>query len=295
MPPSTSSSSSSSQDYIEEVPKIHPYGIDLEYPTQLEKFYDLRYRGIFTSKFHDSTQTYFINQTPSIHDYETTNSWLKLLRLAVPTYTPITLEFLSSLFIINENPANVDDPFILFRLDNQHRVLSLEELANAYNIPVLTQTLDVGPFNANEFWKELTRQQFYDPTMTNALAIYHPTWRYLHQLIVNTVLARHTNTHRVLYEDLYLLWSIAKNKNYPILQKMMQHFHHVVNSEQDPIAFGGLITPIAAYLGINPTGRTNGVHVLTMNDLKQNGLVDQTDNGEWLFMYDNGMALPLNR
>ncbi|CAJ2633219.1 unnamed protein product [Trifolium pratense] len=165
-------------------------------------------------------------------------------------YFPLTIEFLSSLILINPDSSN---GIARFRLQNKEYELTYDQIANLLRIPYGDGVMYSIPENeqweenARLFWHSITGRRLESFEGNAASSIHNPAVRYFRQLLGYTIFGR-MNSNKVNAKELFFLYAIFNNIKINSVSFMLSHMRSFVAKKGD-IMFGGLITTLAKLLG----------------------------------------------
>ncbi|KAJ9544667.1 hypothetical protein OSB04_024374 [Centaurea solstitialis] len=219
-----------------------------------DRFLKLRERHIVSTKFCNSDALHALGISESVTELFKKLEWENLLNLEAATYTPLTLEFLSTLSV-----DRLDG--IHFRMFNVERYLTDEQLLDIFGFrrPSISRrhgtfcpTDRIAPyFHATSFWRALTgSNEEFDSRHARACLIRHPVMRLAQRILSSTLFAR-TDTGIVPKYELYVLWAMTDpvgihDQYYPNgLKCILDKFSRTQESSSGEICIGGLITLIA--------------------------------------------------
>uniref|UniRef100_A0A803L4U2 Arabidopsis retrotransposon Orf1 C-terminal domain-containing protein n=1 Tax=Chenopodium quinoa TaxID=63459 RepID=A0A803L4U2_CHEQI len=216
-----------------------------------ENYEKLFKRGVVATRYCDLDALKALHIEDNVRWFFSNVGWGDFLTKKYPTYKRIALEFLSSLKAIVE-PGYHD--VITFRLYNVEHTWTLAKLNEVLNLPT------GGPRLASKFWKDdglwgmLTGKNKYDSSASPSALVRHPALRYVLRVLANTIFGREDNN------KLYA-------KPIDVGAFLIRQMKSIANKQttKGAIVVGGLITPIALYLGHK-------------ENLVQDGLIEGSDS-----------------
>ncbi|KAL6506209.1 hypothetical protein OROGR_024390 [Orobanche gracilis] len=174
------------------------------------------------------------------------------------TYRSLTLEFFSTL-VIRHDPISHEPSALIFRLNNQDRRLTIQELENVYYLKTGGE-YHVNQFKCENYWRSMVEypgsgRQYYVPKAAKGSSLRNPVLRYLHKVIANTIYGR-KETGLITLRELYILTHMLHGTIPATGAMLAEHFDDVATKPKGEIWVGGLITPIALHFGISLDQRT---------------------------------------
>ncbi|KAL6534869.1 hypothetical protein OROGR_013544 [Orobanche gracilis] len=220
--------------------------------------------------------------------------WAWMMKQKWATYRSLTLEFFSTL-VIRHDPISHDPSAIMFRLNNQDRRLTIQELENIYHLKTGGE-YHVNRYKCENYWRSMVEfpgsgPRYYVPKAAKGSSLRNPVLRYLHKVIANTIYGR-KETGPITLRELYILTHMLDGTVPATGAMLAEHFDDVATKPKGEIWVGGLITPIALHFGIALDQRTplTGNMLLSFSVLKIMGILEydsriifvQNDNDRFL-------------
>ncbi|KAL6529099.1 hypothetical protein OROHE_014843 [Orobanche hederae] len=183
-------------------------------------------------------------------DWTMTQKW--------PTYTCLTLEFLSTLTVrrdlITREPTE-----IVFHLNNQDELLSVKALENIYHMRH-NEDYTINRFACETYWRAMVEYPGFEswpyvPKSAKGSNIRNPVLRYLHKIIASTIYGR-KEMGPITLRELSILAHMLDETIPATGALLAEHFEDVATKPRGEIWIGGLITPIALHYQISLDQRT---------------------------------------
>jgi len=181
------------------------------------------------------------------------NHWTQFVAMQHPAHRRITLEFLSSVRVEILQGRDCTDGLIEFRLYDRDYTMNLAEFNSIYGFRPGGERRLPNEFNETEFWHAITDGSgSYQASSAKASNIYNPCLRYLHRFMTQSIFARGDSTGNIRQSELCFLWAMLNQYHLDFGSFLARHFEKVGKADKGNIVLGGLITPIAQHVGLNP-------------------------------------------
>ncbi|KAL6529445.1 hypothetical protein OROGR_015068 [Orobanche gracilis] len=216
--------------------------------------------------------------------------WAWMMTQKWVTYRSLTLEFFSTL-VVRHDPISHEPSALIFRLNNQDRRLTIQELENVYHLKTGGE-YHVNRFKCENYWRSMVEYpgsgpRYYVPKAAKGSSLRNPVLRYLHKVIANTIYGR-KEIGPITLRELYILTHMLDGTIPATSAMLAEHFDDVATKPKGEIWVGGFITPIALHFGISLDQRTPlaGNMLLSFSVLRIMGILEyefiQHDNDRFL-------------
>ncbi|KAL6499815.1 hypothetical protein OROGR_027725 [Orobanche gracilis] len=220
--------------------------------------------------------------------------WAWMMTQKWVTYRSLTLEFFSTL-VVRHDPITHEPSALIFRINNQDRRLTIQELENIYHLKTGGE-YHVNRFKCENYWRSMveypgSRPRYYVPKATKGSSLRNPVLRYLHKVIANTIYGR-KETGPINLRELYILTHMLDGTIPATSAMLAEHFDDVTTKPKCEIWVGDLITPIALHYGIFFDQRTPlvGNMLLSSSVLKVMNILEY-DSRTIFIQHDNDRFL----
>ncbi|KAF5804658.1 hypothetical protein HanRHA438_Chr05g0209331 [Helianthus annuus] len=252
-----------------------------------EKLAILKERDLCNTKFAHEESLKDLGVLEGVKTLFDNIGWVKLLEWFDVGYAPTTVEFLSSLYLEEEE--------LHFHLFKKACVLSTNTICRMIDAPTAETFGPNDPthvdYQAKAFWRSITKEEKYDTGRLKATHIIHPVLRVTHRLLSNIIDSRH-DTGNVTQQELYLLWCmIHPQSSRPNFGKYLCHkLLQVSNATKGKICCGSVITILGRHKSLNlrfpqNMGELKGYQYLDMVQLAKMKLFELSERGpgiRWL-------------
>lgn len=180
--------------------------------------------------------------------------WSDLLRMKEPSYSKLTMEFLSS-FKYHESKG------FSFRIANFSHKVSNAQVANMFGWIEDTSRVPVN--FEKRFWQLLTQKPHvsYLACKATSSQIVSPAYRYMHKVLNHTIYGRGESLGGVSKEVLAILYGMHYGIKLDFSTLLAKRFTDVAKRVDGSIVIGGFITRIAERIGAFDRRKTNLVAV----------------------------------
>lgn len=185
--------------------------------------------------------------------------WSKFMKIDYPSYTRITLEFLSSLHTEILSGPNCEGGVIEFRMFNNSHKLNLAEFNTCFGFPINGCKCVVPKgFDEDEMWQSITNtSERFQAAKSKASSIAHPLIKIMQRYLANTVFGRGTSMGHVRACELFFLKTMLDPtfectsccRRIDVGAHMARHLQKITGQDSGMIVVGGLITAIAYKVG----------------------------------------------
>ncbi|KAL2941179.1 Histone-lysine N-methyltransferase SETD2 [Bienertia sinuspersici] len=242
--------SSSSATKTKEKAVINYYDINFRDDNHRSKYETLFKRGVTSTRFCDIDALRALHIEEDVRWLFANVGWNNFLMQKYPTYKRVTLEFLSSLRAVTHSGEGCGEGSIIFQSYNEEHTWTLTKFNEVLGLPNGGPRLTSKYWSADPIWRLLTDDSEYDSNNSPGNHIRHPALRYVQRLLACTVFGRQEGS-KARKDELFMLDRMLHAQ--PIdtgafLIKQMRDLAYK-STTSGAIVLGGLITPIALYLG----------------------------------------------
>ncbi|KAL6532145.1 hypothetical protein OROGR_014115 [Orobanche gracilis] len=233
------------------------YGIELPEFRQ-SRWERLGGKKMFPTRWSDEECMNAIGIKDDVMKFLERIGWAWMMTRKWVTYRSLTLEFFSTL-VVRHDPISHEPSALIFRLNNQDRRLTIQELENVYHLKTGGE-YHVNRFKCENYWRSMVEfpgngSRYYVPKAAKGSSLRNQVLRYLHKVIANTICGR-KETGPITLRELYVLTHMLDGTVPATGVMLAEHFDDVATKPKREIWVGGLITPIALHFGISLDQRT---------------------------------------
>uniref|UniRef100_A0A803MRY6 Arabidopsis retrotransposon Orf1 C-terminal domain-containing protein n=1 Tax=Chenopodium quinoa TaxID=63459 RepID=A0A803MRY6_CHEQI len=243
-------SSSTSCAKVKEKVNIDYYDIKFRDAAHRSKYETLFKRGVNSTRFCDIDALRALRIEEDVCWLFTNVGWGDFLMKRYPTYKRITLEFLSSLKAVTHSAEGCGEGSITFQLYNEEHTWTLTKFNEVLGLPNEGPRLTSKYWYADPIWRTLTDDREYDSNNSPGNHIRHPALRYVQRLLSCTVFGRYEGG-KARKDELFMLDRMLHGQPINTGAFLIKQMRDLANktTTSGAIVLGGLITPIALYLG----------------------------------------------
>uniref|UniRef100_A0A803N511 Arabidopsis retrotransposon Orf1 C-terminal domain-containing protein n=1 Tax=Chenopodium quinoa TaxID=63459 RepID=A0A803N511_CHEQI len=243
-------SSSTSCAKVKEKVNIDYYDIKFWDAAHRSNYETLFKRGVNSTRFCDIDALRALRIEEDVCWLFTNVGWGDFLMKRYPTYKRIKLEFLSSLKAVTHSAEGCGEGSITFQLYNEEHTWTLTKFNEVLGLPNEGPRLTSKYWSADPIWRTLTDDREYDSNNSPGNHIRHPSLRYVQRLLSCTVFGRYEGG-KARKDELFMLDRMLHGQPINTGAFLIKQMRDLANktTTSGAIVLGGLITPIAFYLG----------------------------------------------
>jgi len=262
-------------------------------------------RGIALNRYPDPHALKALGIRNNVMSLIRNIGWIELIGQPHYTFTTLTLEFLSTLYFVQDK-ANARNPeySVSFCLGNMQYNMSLIEFYHRMGFPStgLIHTSRnkhrLVNYDQQEFWSQITGRDHYDSRTAKASMIHNPVFRYVHRVIACTIFGR-PETATVRTDELFIIWAMVTKSVVNTGYYLLRHLASVAAASKGKIVVGGLISFISWKMGGHFATQEGGLDGNYLIDLAfcQNihmirAIEGSTKNFQYLIFGEDSILLP---
>ena len=236
-------------------PQVDTLGIEFRNQEHLNNFIRLSSRRIKPTRFYDVEASRLLMVDGDVAQLFNQVGWSSWLNLHSLTYRNLTLEFLST-FSVTRSEGSSNPRRVSFQLLGQHYDRPIGFFNNCFGWP---KGGTIGPrsplandYSPVHFWQRLTGRLDYNPARSKGSCIVSPCFRITQRFLTGTIFARGDSQGVVSAGVLYFMWHMSEgDERINPGAWLIDHLEDVSVAKKGDIAIGGMISIIAATLGVD--------------------------------------------
>jgi len=208
-------------------------------------------RGISLNRYPDPHALKALGIRNNVMSLICNIGWIDLVGCPHYTFTTLTLEFLSTLYFVQDKKSASNPEYnVSFCLGNMQYNMSLSEFcdrmgfASAGLIHTSRNKHMLLNYDKQEFWSQINGRDHYDSRTAKASMIHNPVFRYVHRVIACTVFGR-PETTTVRTDELFIIWAMVTKSAVNTGYYLLSHLTSVAAAPKGKIVVGGLISFIS--------------------------------------------------